>query len=763
MPEQKLPLTSTHWGAYRVKVEDERVTALLPFEEDPDPSPIGQGIVSAMQDDTRILHPMVRESWLRDGPGARTDLRGKEPFVQVSWKQAESFVAAELDRVRRGFGNQAIYGGSYGWASAGRFHHAQSQIHRFLNCIGGYTKSVNTYSFAAAEVAVPHILGDYRKFLNTTTSWDSVAEHAELLVAFGGIPLKNGQIDNGGIGRHIQRAGLMEAVRANVRIVNVSPDRSAIAPQARADWMAIRPCTDTAMLLAIGHELLRIDRVDHAFLERYTVGSDRVFAYLQGQDDGIAKSPEWAAEICGVDAEEIRALARDMATKRTMISVSWSLTRQRFGEQPYWAAISVAAMLGQIGQPGTGFAFGYSATNGIGARRQHLPYASLPQGENPVKDFIPVARIADMLLHPNETYRFNGETKQYPEIKLVYWAGGNPFHHHQDLNRLRRAWQRPDTIITQDWCWTATANHSDIVLPCTNHLERSDLALSPRDAYVVAMEQAVAPAGEARNDYDILSGIADRMGLGQAFTEGRSAEDWQRWIYHSSQQRLSEVGLSLPSLETLRAQGWAKVEMPDKPTIMLQEFVADPNANALKTPSGKIELFSETVSAFGDADCPGYAWWRAPDEWLGNRKDDSWLHLLCVQPQNKLHSQLDQGSVCKGDKIRGLEPIQVSPSDATRLDIEDGMRVEVHNSRGAILACVVVNPDIRAGVLRINTGAWFDPDANGRCLGGNPNVLTPDVGTSALGQGPSAHSCLVQIRPFQDDATPPLALSTQQK
>ena len=165
------------------------------------------------------------KSWLENGPGAATEKRGVEPFVRVSWDEAERLVADDLNRVRNAFGNEAIFAGSYGWASAGRFHHAQGQLHRFLNCIGGYTKSVNTYSFAAAEVVVPHVLGSYRDYVYVATSWRSIAENSDLFVAFGGVPLKNGQIGQGGVGRHCQRDGVLAAANAGVEFVNISPLR----------------------------------------------------------------------------------------------------------------------------------------------------------------------------------------------------------------------------------------------------------------------------------------------------------------------------------------------------------------------------------------------------------------------------------------------------------------------------------------------------------------------------------------------------------
>ena len=164
-----MSLTSAHWGTYHAHVKNGRLTGLSHFAEDSDPTEIGKGIVDVIDDDTRILGPMIRKSWLDSGPGSYPERRGLDPFVRVDWDRANSIVATELNRVIEAHGNEAIYAGSYGWASAGRFHHAQGQLHRFLNSIGGYTKSVNTYSFAAAEVIVPHVIGHFRDYIYNQT------------------------------------------------------------------------------------------------------------------------------------------------------------------------------------------------------------------------------------------------------------------------------------------------------------------------------------------------------------------------------------------------------------------------------------------------------------------------------------------------------------------------------------------------------------------------------------------------------------------
>ena len=750
-----LPLTSNHWGTYRVETENGEVKALHGFEQDDDVSPIGPGIVDVLDGPSRIKTPAIRQSWLDSGPGSNPEKRGADPFVAVSWETAEKLVADELTRVKQTYGNNAIYAGSYGWASAGRFHHAQSQIHRFLNCIGGYTRSVNTYSFAAAEVIVPHVLGNLYGFLAYTTSWPSIIENTKLLVAFGGIPVKNGQINAGGVGRHVQREHLAAASKAGVEFVNVGPLRSDLEDFIDAEWLAPRPSTDTAILLGIAYTLFDEDLYDQDFVERYTHGFDQFQPYLTGAIDGVAKTTEWAADISGLTAESIRQLARRMASGRTMISVSWSLTRQDHGEQTYWAAITVAAMLGQIGLPGGGIGFGYSATNSIGDHGTKIPGASLPQGENAVNDFIPVARISDLLLNPGQTFDYNGKQYQYPDTRVVYWAGGNPFHHHQDLNRMLEAWRNPDTIIAHEWCWNSLAKHADIVLPCTTPLERNDIAFSPRDPYVVAMSKVTEPAGLSRNDYDILAGIARQMGLEQAFTEGRDEGEWLEWIYQTTRESAEQKGIQLPTYADLKRDGWFKPEPPADPVIMLKAFRDDPVANPVSTATGRIEIFSPTVASFGYDDCPGHATWIEPLEWLGGDTQLYPLHLISNQPSTKLHSQLDHGSYSRAAKIKQREPIMLHPEDAKKRNLKAGDIVRVFNGRGACLAGVSIDDQVRQGVVQMSTGAWFDPLEPGKpgslCKHGNPNVLTPDKGTSKLGQGPIAHTCLVEVEIYDDE------------
>ena len=393
LPEVKQPTVVTHWGAYRAHISNGRLTELRPYEGDPDPSPIASAMVDTLRHPCRITSPMVRESFYRQGKDAGGEGRGSEPFVAIEWDEAFDLVANEITRVRSKFGNAAIYGGSYGWASAGRFHHAQSQIHRFLNCAGGYTRSFSNYSHAAADVIVPHIIGDRRGLHTDHTPWSILIEHTELIVMFGGTSHKNAQVSSGGISAHTLKQSLTACRKAGAHFVSVSPIRDDTMAEFEAQWIPLRPTTDVALMLGIAHTLISENLHNVAFLERYTVGFDQFRSYVMGEVDGIVKSADWAAPISDISAQQIIELARQMARRRTFIMMSWSLQRSEHGEQPYWAAITLAAMLGQIGLPGGGFGFGYASVNGVGNAVHPFTWPSLPQGQNAISDYIPVARV----------------------------------------------------------------------------------------------------------------------------------------------------------------------------------------------------------------------------------------------------------------------------------------------------------------------------------------------------------------------------------
>ena len=753
-------LTASHWGPGVVALSGGRLVSVRPHPQDPDPSRINENIPEGLQGSARVLRPAVRRSYLAEGPLGASGERGAEPYLEVSWDTALSLIADELTRVRAAHGNEAIFAGSYGWASAGRFHHAQSQLKRFLNAAGGFVRSEGNYSYNAALVLMPHILGNFRQHVKQVTRWRVVARETDLVVMFGGIPLRNAQISGGGVGQHRLREDLAACARAGVAFVNFSPLRSDATESLKAEWLPPRPGSDTAVMMGLAHTLLSEGLHDTDFLSRYTVGFETVAAYLRGESDGVAKDADWAAAQSGLPAARLRALARRMAAGRTLVCTAVGLQRADYGEQPLWMTVVLAAMLGQIGLPGGGFGIGYGADASIGTMDRPIHWPAFPQGTNPVESFVPVAMVSDMLLNPGGAYDYNGQRRTFPDIRMVWWAGGNPFHHHQDLNRLRRAFQRPETIVVNEISWTATARHADIVLPVAAPQERTDFGAGTQDNAIIPMPKALEPAGEARTEFDIFTELERRLGLGTRFSRRLSAEQWQEEIWAELRESAAARGYSLPAWQDFLRGDMVHLEDPAPDAVYLAAFRADPEAHPLETPSGKLELASEVIAGFGYEDCPGHPVWLAPREWAARDSGAYPLHLLSGQPGTRLHSQYDNGAFSMSRKVQGREPVLMNPGDAAARGIASGDVVVLANARGRCLAGAVVTEDIRAGTVFLWTGAWYDPDL---CdphhleRHGNPNVLTHDLRTSRLSQGPAAQSAFVEVRKFEGEPPPVMA------
>lgn len=765
-------ISAAHWGLFRVEVRDGRAVATHPFEADPAPPAMLPVAVEGLYSPLRIARPAVRQSWLDHGPGARPELRGRDPFVEVGWDLAERLVAAEVQRLRARHGNESLYAGSYGWGSAGRFHHAKSQLNRFLGVIGGAVTSHGNYSMGAGMAILPHVLGPEHPARGPGPDWALLEAHCELFVCFGGMAVKNARIDSGGVGRHLSESRPARARARGADFINISPQRSDMAPDLGAEWLAIVPGSDTALLLALAHTLLVEGLHDRDWLASRCTGFERVADYLTGAADGVVKSADWAAALVGIPAETIRALARRMAGRRVFLNLSLSVQRCDHGEMTYWAGILVAAMLGQIGRPGGGVGFGYMAIHGNGNETAAAALPTLPGLPNPVTLRIPVARLTDMLLNPGGAAQFDGQHFHYPDIRLIWWVGGNPFHHHQDLHRLIGALRRVETIVTHEPWWTPWARHSDIVLPATTPLERDDIMAVQADPTLAFMARAVPPQAEARDDHDIFLGIARQISDGAAarFSEDRSPADWLRHLWEAARERNAARGQPdlLPDFDSFRTMEHLTLPVLP-PRDPLAAFCADPTGHPLGTPSGRIELWSQTIADFDLPDFPGHPAWFAPQEWAGAPLAQRYpLHLLSNQPANRLHSQSAMTPTGGGPAAGGREYLRLHPADAAARNIRAGDAVRAFNVRGAFLALAELSEELRPGVVVIPTGAWFDPVDPG-CPGtldrnSNPNAVTLDLPSSALGQATSAQTALVEVARWVDPlpelqvARPPVLL-----
>jgi biotin/methionine sulfoxide reductase len=745
---------SAHWGAFSVRWDGQALD-LKPYAGDPAPSPILDNFRNALRHKARVQRPMVRKSWL-DGADRHARSFDQDAFVAMPWDEVLDILSGDIARVRDAYGPSSVYGGSYGWASAGRFHHAQSQIHRFFNIVlGGYVRSVNSYSAGASAVILPHVMGGFESISRHNVTWDQIAEHTDLVLAFGGMAVKNADVASGGISRHIERPSMQRAAARGATFYTISPLCDDLPEQAAATWLPLKVGTDVALMLGLAHTLHAEDLWDKDFVSRYTTGFDRFERYLLGRDDGVAKTAAWAADITGVAPDTIVALARRLRRGRTLVTVAHSLQRAEHGEQPVWMGAVLAAMIGQIGLPGGGYNYALGALGHTGRRINAVPIPTMPQGKNGVADFIPVARVSDMLLNPGAPFDYNGSTLRYPDIKLVYWVGGNPFHHHQDINRLKRAFNRAETIVVHESAWTPMAKFADIVLPATMTLERDDIGAAATDPRLVAMRKVVEPIGEARDDFTILSGLAQRLGNSEAYTEGRSVMQWLAHLYETTRKALEAAGLDAPGFQEFWERG--ELALPSGPDDggALRAFRSDPEGARLATPSGRIEIFSETIAGFGYQDCPGHPVFMPTTEPTTERHP---LTLVANQPSTRLHSQLDFGATSQASKVGAREPVRLNPRDAQTRGINDGDIVRLFNDRGACLAGAKLCDRVMPGVVQLSTGAWYDPDPDGGdepiCVHGNPNMLTRDIGTSKLAQGCCGQITVVECEKYRGPLPP---------
>src|SRR5216684_2781849 len=245
---------SSHWGAFSVRVRD-RDIEIVPHPRDAAPSALLGNIPASVAHQARIARPMVRRGWLEQGPGPDRR-RGCDEFVALPWPEAFDRVAAELRRVYAAHGPRGVFGGSYGWASAGRFHDAQHQIHRFLNFAGGYVRSVNSYSSGAASVILPHVIGPQGAVAGNNVSWAELVAESALVLSFGGMALKNNDVGGGGTSQHIARGSLEAAHRRGVEFHLIGPLRDDLPASVEAVWHPICPGTDVALMLGLAYTLV---------------------------------------------------------------------------------------------------------------------------------------------------------------------------------------------------------------------------------------------------------------------------------------------------------------------------------------------------------------------------------------------------------------------------------------------------------------------------------------------------------------------------
>ncbi|MFV0568059.1 MAG: trimethylamine-N-oxide reductase 2 [Citrobacter portucalensis] len=761
-------LTAARWGAVYVEVKDGKVVSSKGALPKTVPNSLQQTAPDQVHTNIRVKYPMVRKSYL-ENPGKADGKRGNDPFVRVSWEQALKLIHEQHSRIRSSYGPASIFAGSYGWRSSGVLHKAQTLLQRYMSMAGGYAGHTGDYSTGAAQVIMPYVVGSVEVYEQQTT-WPMVLEHSQVVVLWGMNPLNTLKIawsstDEQGI----EYFNLLK--KSGKSVIAIDPMRSETIEffGDNATWIAPHMGTDVAMMLGIAHTLVKKNLHDKAFLEKYTTGYPQFEEYLLGKSDKVEKTAEWASGVCGVPAEQLEKLAEIFSSNKTMLMAGWGIQRQQYGEQKHWMLVTLAAMLGQIGTEGGGFGFSYHYSNGGNPTRIGgvLPAisAKIEGGSSAGNDWavsdavtsLPVARIVEALENPGGKYQHNGKEQTFPDIKMIWWAGGANFTHHQDTNRLIKAWQKPELVVISECYWTAAAKHADIVLPITTSFERNDLTMTGdySNQHLVPMKQVIEPQFEARSDFDVFADLAEMLKPGgkAVYTEGKDEMAWLKQFYDVAQKAARAQRVAMPQFNAFWQQN-KLIEMRENEKnnkyVRYADFRSDPVMNALGTPSGKIEIYSKTIEGYQYKDCPPHASWIEPDEWKGTADKDQ-LQLLTAHPAHRLHSQLNYASLRKEYAIANREPVTIHPDDAKARGIAEGDLVRVWNARGQVLVGAHVSDGIKPGIICIHEGAWPDIE-NGICKNGGANVLTADIPTSRLANGCAGNTNLVYAEKYTGEA-----------
>ncbi|WP_242369379.1 MULTISPECIES: DMSO/selenate family reductase complex A subunit [Adlercreutzia] len=689
----------------------------------------------------RINYPMKR---------AEGSKRGEGKYEQITWDEAIEIIARNYQEVIDNYGPEAVYmnycTGNYGVTARPWF--------RLLNSLGnGYLAFYGNYSLAQLMWITPYIFG---ASVGAGSSL-SAARDSDLVLMFGTSPVETRQ---GGAVSHHDYVAMREMTKGKIYVIDPRFNDSLAG---RSDeWLPINPGTDAALVAAIAHELIANNQVDKEFLDTYCVGFDEATlpASAQGQNksyqdyimgtgyDKVEKTPEWAAPITGIAADKIRALAGEIAAAKALfVDQGWGPQRRSNGEMTGWSICMLPILTGNIGLPGT--------SNGLREGSYSVNLTSMPDGENPVKAKISVFSMVDAIDRGHEmTEKADGVTgvEQLPcDIKFVInYAGNCITNQNSDINWVHDVMSdesKCQFVLGSDILMTDSLKYSDVILPDLFRLEQPSMIGTGGDGgYMLAGSEPYAPKFERKSAYDAAALIAAALGKEEAFTEGKTQEDWLRECYETSREKDPE----LPTYEEAMEMGVYTRKNPAGAVIAMAEFRADPVANPLDTPSGKIEIYSEALAdyiaahEFADDDfvapIPVYA-----PEWYGAETvtDEFPLQLSGFHYRGRLHSSW--GGV---EILKELNPQEawINPSDAAERGIEQGDTVRVENQFGAMELLAKVTPRVIPGTVACAQGAWHDADMNGDRVdkGGCINTLTTHR-PSPFAKGNPQHTNICQV------------------
>jgi anaerobic dimethyl sulfoxide reductase subunit A len=701
-------------------------------------------------------------------PLKRAGKRGEGKFKRISWDEALDLVSGKLRQVIDTYGNEAVFR-IYGTGNLGGVVSGREQIDRLMNLLGGQLNHYNSYSTPQIFTGMTYTYGTF----DCSNPLSDIV-NSRLVVFFGNDPAET-RMSGGGTVRDLVAA----KEKSKVRVIVIDPRYSDTAAGFADEWIPIRPGTDAALVSGLAYALITENMVDEDFLRRYCVGYDEATMpegipagntykdYILGSgSDGIAKTPAWAATITGIPVDRIMQLAREIGTaKPAYIAQGWGPQRHANGEQNARAICMLPILTGNVGIRG-GNSGGREASFGI-------PFPPMPMGKNPVVTSIPcflwTKAIADHEHFTDLADGLRGKKRLETPIKFLWsFASNTLVNQHSDIGSTHRILadeSRCEMIVVIDNVMTSSARYADILLPATSTFEETDLSYQ---GYAVEMgalilrQQAIEPLGECRALYDMCAGIARRLGVEGAFTEGRGHDQWVEYIYHQCRK----VRPDLPeSFEEALRTGLFKWSRPNEPKVGLRAFREDPDKSPLATPSGKIEIFSKQLWNLartwelpeGDviSALPEYhETWGMQQASLQNgerwkdRKMEKWgfESPSMLQLIGHHHKQRTHSSYGNNPWLQEVAPhsLWINPLDAQSRCIAHGDRVRVFNEIGQTVVRAKVTPRIMPGVLSLPQGAWYTPDKNNLDKNGCINTLTSQR-PSPLAKGNPQHTNLVQV------------------
>jgi anaerobic dimethyl sulfoxide reductase subunit A len=672
------------------RVKDGHITRIV---DNPAGGPFMRGCVRgyemprAVYAPDRILKPLVRT-----GP------RGSGQFREAEWPEALDLVAQRLSEIQSRYGPGSILALA-GFASGrGALHSTQRLTKRFLALLGGYTEITGGYSSAAADFVTPYVLGTNLAGIDAAT-----LQHTNLILLWGA------NVSDTRLGCETN-ARILEAKRRRVEVIVIDPRRSATVRKLGTRWIPVRPGTDSALMLAVLYVLLEDGLVDQAFVDRYSEGFAELRDHVLGHDDGTPKTPYWAEALCGTPAGMIGEVARQYGMiQPTALIPGLSIQRTLGGEEAIRLAIALQVATGNLGRHGG------SSGALTWDKLPHPRMDRMPVPPNPAGASIPVVRWPDAVLE--------GRSGGFPaDIKAIYNVGSNYVVQGSDLQKSIRAFQQVDFAVCHDYTLTPTAQQCDVVLPATTFLEREDIVFPGGGNYLLYSQRAVAPQPQARDDYAIFWELAERLGFGPAFSEGRSEEEWLRHFLANSE---------VTDAEAFRQTGiyWGA----GQERVALSDFVADPGAHPLDTPSGKVQIASADYARLGFPAVPTCRILSTDARFP--------LQLITPHPRFRTHSQYDNIAWFKEKEPQEL---CIHPADAAARGIASGDLVLIHNSQGGVRIVARLTDDIMPGVVSLLEGAWPAFGADGIDTAGSANVLTSTEPTLPS-QATRTHSVLVEV------------------